>query len=74
MTQNGICVETRCFGSYLSQILLDFDSIWVILKAESCWAALILYHIGNTNVIQIKIQNGSYLLVRGDTSDDTSQP
>ena len=64
------------FGSYLSQILMDFASIWVILKAESCWAALILYRIGttNTNTIQIKIQNGSYLLVRGDTRDDTSQP
>ena len=26
---------------------MDFASIWVILKAESCWAALILYRIGN---------------------------
>ena len=26
---------------------MDFAQIWVILKAESCWAALILYHIGN---------------------------
>ena len=43
MTQNGICVETRCFGSYLSQIFMDFALIWVMLKAESCWAALILY-------------------------------
>ena len=67
-------METKCFGSYLSQILMDFTSIWVILKAESCWAALILYLIGNTNTIQIKIQNGKLLLVRGDTRDDTSQP
>ena len=54
MTQNGICVETRCFGSYLSQILVDFASIWGILKAESCWAALILYRIGNTNMNTIQ--------------------
>ena len=55
---------------------MDFASIWVILKAESCWAALILYRIGNTNTntIQIKIQNGLYLMVRGDRRDDTSQP
>ena len=30
-----------CFGSYLSQILMDFTLIWVSLKAKSCWAALI---------------------------------
>ena len=47
MTQNGNKVETRCFGSYLSQILMDFASIWIILKVESCWTALILYRIGN---------------------------
>ena len=27
---------------------MNFAKIWVILKAESCWAALILYRIGNT--------------------------
>ena len=43
MTQN-ILIH---FESYLSQILMDFASIWVILKAESCWATLILNHIGN---------------------------
>ena len=32
-----------CFGSYLSQNLMDFASIWVILKAKSCWAALSEY-------------------------------
>ena len=55
---------------------MDLAQIWVILKAESCWAALILYRIGNTNTntIQIKIQNGLYLMVRGDRRDDTSQP
>ena len=26
---------------------MDFAQIWVILKAESCWAALILYRIKN---------------------------
>ena len=26
---------------------MEFAQIWVILKAESCWAALILYRIGN---------------------------
>ena len=26
---------------------MDFASIWVILKAESCWTALILYRIEN---------------------------
>ena len=33
---------------------MDFAQIWVILKAESCWAVLILYRIGNTttNTIQ----------------------
>ena len=45
MTQNGNKVETRCFGSYLSQILMDFASIWIILKVESCWTAQILYRI-----------------------------
>ena len=30
---------------------MEFAQIWVILKAESCWAALILYRIGNTNTI-----------------------
>ena len=47
MTQNGNKVETRCFGPYLSQLLMEFAQIWVILKAESCRAALILYRIGN---------------------------
>ena len=50
MTQNGItphvCAEVWkeevifCFGSYLSQQLMDFASIWVILKAKSCWSAI----------------------------------
>ena len=54
----------------------NIDGIWVILKAESCWADLILYLIGNRTryTIQIKIENGSCLLVRGDTPGDTSQP
>ena len=50
MTQNGNKVETRCFGSYLSQILMEFAQIWVILKAKSCWAVLILYRIGNSTI------------------------
>ena len=29
---------------------MDFASIWVILKAESCWAALILYRIVEVRV------------------------
>ena len=40
-------MDPRCFGSYLSQILMYFVSIWVILKADSCWAALTLYRIEN---------------------------
>ena len=36
---------------------MDFPSIWVILKAESCWAALMLYHIGNTTTNTNQIQN-----------------
>ena len=32
-----------CFGSYLSQKLMDFASIWVILKAKSCWATISEY-------------------------------
>ena len=47
MTQNILFPHIFHFGSYLSQWLMDFASIWVILKAESCWAALILYRIGN---------------------------
>ena len=31
--------------THLSQILMDFASIWVIFKAESCCTALILYPI-----------------------------
>ena len=38
-----------CFGSYLSQKLMDFASIWVILKAKSCWATISEY-IRNTNM------------------------
>ena len=55
---------------------MEFAQIWVSLKAESCWAALILYRIRNRTryTMQIKIQNGSYLLVCGDTPGDTSQP
>ena len=59
MTQNGIsphvCVEVWkeevifCFGSYLSQKLMDFASIWVILKAKSCWATISEY-IRNPNM------------------------
>ena len=29
------------------KIMRDLVSIWVILKSESCWAALILYRIEN---------------------------
>ena len=29
---------------------MDFASIWVILKAESCWVALILYRIVEVHV------------------------
>ena len=76
MAQNILFPLCFRFGSYLSQILMEFARIWVILKAESCWAALILHRIGNRTryTIQIKIQNGWYLLVRGDTPGDTSQP
>ena len=38
-----------CFGSYLSQKLMDFASIWVILKAKSCWATISEY-IRNPNM------------------------
>ena len=79
MTQNGNKVETRCFGSFPSLNSPNIDGICSNmghLKAESCWAALILYRIGNRTryTIQIQIQNGLYLLVRGDTPGDTSQP
>ena len=38
-----------CFGSYLSQNLMDFASIWVILKGKSCWATISEY-IRNPNM------------------------
>ena len=38
-----------CFGSYLNHKLMDFASIWVILKGKSCWATISEY-IRNPNM------------------------
>ena len=51
-------MDPRCFVVYLSQILMDFASIWVILKAESCWATLILYCIGNKTRTRYRTKSG----------------
>ena len=37
------------YGSYLIQMLMDFASIWLILKAKSCWATISEY-IWNPNM------------------------
>ena len=37
------------YGSYLIQMLMDFASIWLILKAKSCWATISEY-IRNPNM------------------------
>ena len=37
------------YGSYLVQMLMDFASIWLILKAKSCWATISEY-IRNPNM------------------------
>ena len=50
-----VCVEVWkqevifCFESYFRQILMDFASIWIILKAKSCWADISEYET-NTNM------------------------
>ena len=41
MTQNILFPLCFHFGSYLSQKLMDFAQIWVILKVESCWACIV---------------------------------
>ena len=50
---------------------MEFAQIWVILKAESCWAALILYRIEIRARYMIQHVQSIYL---GDTPGDTSQP
>ena len=53
---------------------MEFAQIWVIVRAESCWAALILYRIGNrtryTNTIQN--QNRRFVWLAAILGDDTS--
>ena len=47
---------------------MDFASIWVILKAESCWAALILYRIaevrarGEPEPVSLSVSRAAFLV------------